>query len=203
MKTRKWLILSLSILFIILTVLVKMNLVNNIDSYIYDLVTLVINDCLINVYKVITFFGSSEFIIFLCVFFLGLFLVLKKKNVGLIISGVLIISTFVNTVLKLLIRRVRPLVISFVNEDSFSYPSGHTMAAVSMYGILMYLVIKSNLSKRKKVIISIILGLLPILVGVSRVYLGAHFISDVVGAFIVSIILLLIETYYIDKKKLI
>jgi len=145
--------------------------------------------------------GSTEFIILLCAFFLVLFIILKKKNTGLIICGVLIISTLVNNLLKIIIMRERPEVLAFVTEHSFSFPSGHTMASVSMYGILLYITLKSEMKKILKISLSSILTVLPILVALSRVYLGAHFMSDVVGAFIVSIILLLIETYIIDKKK--
>ncbi|MBE6157144.1 MAG: phosphatase PAP2 family protein [Firmicutes bacterium] len=201
MKNRKWVIIGLIILFIVLTFLVKTNLIKEFDSYFYNLVTFKVNDSFTNIYKLITFLGSTEFIIFLCVFFLGLFIILKKKNTGLIISGVLVISTIVNNLLKIIIMRSRPEVLAFVEEHSYSFPSGHTMASVSMYGILLYLVLKSNMNNKLKIILSSILSMLPIFVALSRVYLGAHFMSDVIGAFIVSIALLLIETYYIDKKK--
>jgi len=201
MNYRKWLVLSLLLLFILLTTLISFNLLNGIDNYFYNLVTFKVNDFIINFYKGVTFLGSTEFIIFLVIFFLILFIILKKRNYGYLISIVLIISTVINNVLKLIVRRERPLVLSFVEEHSFSFPSGHTMASVSMYGILLYITLKSEMKKILKISLSSILTVLPILVALSRVYLGAHFMSDVVGAFIVSIILLLIETYIIDKKK--
>lgn len=201
MKNRKWFIILFSLLFIMLCVLIKTNLINNFDNIMYSFITKGMNDTLTTIYKCITFLGSTGFIILLCVFFLILFILLKKKNYGIVITVVLIISTIVNNVLKIIFARVRPDVLKIVFEDSYSFPSGHTMAAVSMYGILMYLVLKSNINKRIKIALSIVLSIIPVLVAVSRVYLGAHFISDVCGAFLVSIILLLIETYFIDKKN--
>lgn len=201
MKNRKWIILGLTLLFVILTILVKTNLIETFDNYFYNLVTIKVNDTFTNIYKVITFLGSTEFIVSLCVFFLVLFIILKKKNTGLAICGVLIISTLVNNLIKIIVMRERPEVLAFVTEHSYSFPSGHTMASVSMYGFLLYLVLRSNLNQKIRILLSSILTVLPILVALSRVYLGAHFMSDVIGAFIVSIILLLIETYYIDKKK--
>lgn len=200
-KSKKWIVAILSGVFIILTMLVKLDLLNSFDSTFYNIIASDINDFSISFYKSITFLGSTEFIIFLCVFFLILFIILKKKNTGLIITGVLVISTIVNNLIKIIIMRDRPNVLSFVTEHSYSFPSGHTMAAVSMYGILLYLVLKSNIHKYLKLTLSIILGIIPVLVALSRVYLGAHFISDVIGAFIMSIILLLIEIYYIKKKN--
>ena len=201
MKKNKWIILCLGLIFIILTILVKTNSLQIYDTFLYNLITFRICDGFTYFYKIVTFLGSTEFIVFLCLLFLILFIILKKKNYGLIIIGVVVISTIVNNLIKVLVMRERPNVLSFVTEHSYSFPSGHTMAAVSLYGILLYLLLKSNLNKIMKVIFSIILILVQILVALSRVYLGAHFMSDIIGAFIMSIILLIIETYYIDKNN--
>lgn len=193
----------LSVLFILLSVLVYFNLTTNVDDAIYKIVTLNMNNTITFINKIITFFGSTLFIICLCIFFLIIFIILKKKNYGLIISVVLIISTIFNNLIKIIICRERPNVLKLVIEDTYSYPSGHTMASVSMYGILMYLVFKSNMNKKLKIGLLIVLGILPILVGISRIYLGAHFGTDIIGGFLLSIILLLIEINIIDNKKLI
>jgi len=201
MKNRKWIIIILTILFILLSLFIGFNLIKPFDTFMYELITFKMNDIITLIYKCITFLGSTLFIILLCILFLIIFIVLKKKNYGLIISGVLIISTIFNNVLKIIFCRERPNVLKLVFEDSYSFPSGHTMASVSMYGILIYIFIKSNINKKLKIILISILSIIPILVGLSRVYLGAHYISDIIGGFLVSIILLLIETYIIDKKK--
>lgn len=201
MKKRISITSILLILFIAITVLIKTDIIVPFDDVIYKLVTFKMNDIITSIFKVFTFLGSTGFIIFLCVFFLVLSIILKKKNVGLIIDGVVIISTIVNNVVKVIIRRARPTVLALVTEKSFSFPSGHTMASTTMYGILLYLVLKSDMKKSYKVTLSIILGILPILVMLSRIYLGAHFASDVIGGYILSVAMLLIETYFIDKKK--
>ncbi len=199
MKARKYLVIILSILFIFLTLLIKMDLVSEFDNFIYNLFT--INDTNTLIFKSITFLGSTLFVILLCIFFFILFKILKKKQ-GYILVGVVIISTIFNNIIKLLIRRERPLVLKLVIEKTFSFPSGHTMASVSLYGILIYLVLKSNLNKKLKVILSIMLGIIPLLVGISRIYLGAHFATDIIGGYLLASILLIIETYYIDKYSL-
>ncbi len=201
MKKRISITSILLILFIAITVLIKTDVIVPFDDAIYKLVTFKMNDIITSIFKVFTFLGSTGFIIFLCVFFLVLSIILKKKNAGLIIDGVVIISTIVNNVVKVIIRRARPTVLALVTEKSFSFPSGHTMASTTMYGILLYLVLKSNMKKSYKVTLAIILGILPILVMLSRIYLGAHFASDVIGGYILSVAMLLIETYFIDKKK--
>lgn len=201
MKKRISIASILGVLFIALAILVKMDIVTPFDDAVYNLVAFEINDIMTNIYKCFTFLGSTVFIIFLCVFFLVISIIFKKKNVGLVIDGVVIISTIVNNVVKIIIRRSRPTVLALVTEKSFSFPSGHTMASVTMYGILMYLVLKSNWSKGKKITLSVILGIIPLLVMLSRIYLGAHFASDVIGGAILSVALLLVEICLIEKKK--
>ena len=75
------------------------------------------------------------------------------------------------------------------------------MASVSIYGIIIYLLLKSNLNKTIKYIGTISLSLLIVLIGISRIYLGAHFMSDIIGAILVSTIWLLAFTSIIEDKE--
>ena len=195
-------IIVLSLLFVILCILVKLDLLSNIDESVYKFITSNMNNTTTNIYKVITFFGSTIFMVGLCVLLLVLFIILKKNIYGYIISGTLIFSTIMNNVIKVIIRRERPIYM-IVRETTFSFPSGHTMASVSMYGILIYLINKSNTNKKLKIILSIILGMIPLMVATSRIYLGAHYFSDILGAIMLATIVLLISTKYIKDKKII
>lgn len=201
-KKRKLAILSLTLLFIALIVLIKIDMISWFDEPIYHFITRNITPNITNIFKVITFFGSTIFIIILSVICFLVFLIIKKKNCSFIVATVIIISTVLNNTIKLIIRRPRPEVLALAVENSFSFPSGHTMAAVSLYGILLFIALKSNLSKKIKTIISIPLFCLPILIGISRIYLGVHFASDVLGGIIMSVILLLISTNVIAQKKI-
>lgn len=191
----------LFIVFIFWTVLVKMDLLVKFDEFFYKLITSSMNNTLTTIFKIITFFGSTVFmIIFALVLFI--YFILKKKNIiSYLTSSCLIISTILNNVIKIIIRRSRPDVIKLVTETSFSYPSGHTMASVSIYGIIIYLLLNSNINKTVKYISSVGLSLLILLIGISRIYLGAHYMSDIIGAMLVSTIWLLIFTSIIEDKK--
>lgn len=180
-------------------VLIKNGGIINFDNNVFNLVTTNENSFLENMYRVFTFLGSTEFIVGACLVIFVLFIIIKKKEIGFVIVGSVVISTIVNNVIKLIFRRERPLVRRLVEEKSFSFPSGHTMAAVTLYGILIFFVMRSKLNKTVKIAISIVLGLLPICVAVSRIYLGAHFASDVIGAAVTSSALLFIETYFANK----
>jgi len=184
---------------VVIMVLIKNGGIVEFDNNVFNLVTRNENIYLENMYKVFTFLGSTIFIIVACLAILVICILMKKKKIGFVIVGSVAISTIVNNVIKLIFRRPRPEVRRLVVEKSFSFPSGHTMAAVTLYGILIFFVMRSKLNKKVKLAISIVLGLLPICVAISRIYLGAHFASDVIGAAITSTALLLVETYFIAK----
>lgn len=184
---------------VVIMVLIKNGGIVEFDNNVFNIVTRNENIPLENMYRVFTFLGSTIFIIVACLAILVICILMKKKKIGFVIVGSVAISTIVNNVIKLIFRRPRPEVRRLVVEKSFSFPSGHTMAAVTLYGILIFFVMRSKLNKNAKLAISIVLGLLPICVAISRIYLGAHFASDVTGAAITSTALLLIEVYFINK----
>ncbi len=202
-KTRLYIASFLTLIFIILSILVKLDLVSSIDTFIYNLCTFKMNNIINGIFKVITFFGSTPFIVALSVILFVVFLICKKKNMAYLTASVIIISTILNNVIKIIVMRSRPEVLKLVIETSYSFPSGHTMASVTIYGILLYLVNKTDLKSGLKNILRVILIILPILIGISRIYLGAHFATDVIGAYLVSSILLLVTTYLVDKNNLI
>ena len=202
-KTRLYIAGFLTLIFVALSVLVKLDLVSSVDTFIYNLCTFKMNNILTGIFKVFTFFGSTAFIVALSVILFVVFLICKKKNHAYLTASVIIISTILNNVIKVIIMRSRPEVLKLVVETSYSFPSGHTMASVTIYGILLYLLNKTDLKSGLKNTLRVILFILPIFIGISRIYLGAHFATDVIGAYLVSSILLLVTTYLVDKKNLI
>ena len=191
--------ISLLFLFIINTILVISNKVSLIDKSIHDFVIKFSSEITTSIMKIFTFFGSTIFIVILSIILFIIFIILKQKDKAFKTAGAIIISTIINNIIKIIIRRPRPEYITVV-EKTFSYPSGHTMASTTLYGILLYLLLKSNLNKTYKIGFGIILGNLPLLVGISRIYLGAHFFTDVFGGYLLSGIILTI-VYYIDEIK--
>lgn len=196
---RKKAISIFSILFIIILLLVTINLFSVIDSSIYYIITYKVSGGITNFWKFITFFGSVKFIIILCVIFLIIFFLLKKKWYGLYINFALILSTVVNNIIKVIIGRPRPSINPLVVENSYSFPSGHMMASTMMYGLLIYFILKSNMSKKTKYILVLSLAILTTLIGISRIYLGVHYFSDILAGFILSLTLLLVVIELIEK----
>jgi len=188
-------------LFIINTILVITNSYTTVDTAVHNFIMRYSSEMTTSVMKAITFLGSTMFIVILCAIIFFSFLLKKRKAYAFSTASILIISTVINNVIKLIIRRPRPEYISVI-EHSFSYPSGHTMASATLYGFVIYLMIKSNIPKHYKIIYSCVLGLLILLVGLSRIYLGAHFFSDVFGGLLLSSIILLVFDFINQKRNL-
>ena len=89
-----------------------------------------------------------------------------------------------NLLLKDLFARPRPhFERPFVVETSFSFPSGQAMESLVVYGMLAYFAVLASRDQGKRVISVGGAAVLVVLIGLSRLYLGAHYFSDVVGGF--------------------
>jgi membrane-associated phospholipid phosphatase len=108
----------------------------------------------------------------------------KREAVMLAMAGLL---SLLNYLFKALIGRPRPsvdLVLVMIKESNNSFPSSHAFLSVMLLGTLIYL-LNSHLQKRVlRITLSVILGLLVLLVGLTRVYLGVHWFSDVIAGYI-------------------
>ena len=116
-----------------------------------------------------------------------LMLIFRNKK-GIMLGILTANSAATNSIIKHIIRRERPTGLKLVEQGGYSFPSGHTMIAVAVYGYLLYLVWTNITNKYLKYGLSFLLSILIISIGISRVYVGVHFMSDVVAGFILSII---------------
>lgn len=94
--------------------------------------------------------------------------------------------------LKSFSSRDRPVFKGDYHGATSSFPSGHASGALVFYGFIIYLFVISKLDPKWKWGINIILALIAILVGISRVYLGVHFFTDVIAGYLFGIAWLLI-----------
>jgi undecaprenyl-diphosphatase len=89
--------------------------------------------------------------------------------------------------LKLHFRRVRPdLPWAFVHEPSYSFPSGHSVLAVAVYGSLIFLGMRHLRRSWERIAVCVVAGTLILGIGISRIYLGAHYPSDVAAGYFVG-----------------
>ena len=197
-KYLKWIICGISlIIFIILSSLVLTKNDIYIDSFIYNIVSKYITNNLTLIVKNLTHLGSAIVVIGIIVFTLLYF---KNKKYALYMTINLVCITILQIVLKNIFARVRPVDINLIEETGYSFPSGHSLTAFAFYGFIIYLIYKSNITKRRKIIFTTMFSLFIFIVGLSRVYLGVHFFTDVVGAFTFSLAYLIIYTHIINNK---
>lgn len=176
---RRYLFLIPLVLFIADYLLIVNGWMKIIDQFVFESLRFFASDQLKEIFKIITNLGSFWGI--LIVIFL-VFLVNRK--VSYICLGASIIQTSLNRVIKAIVRRPRPNVDVFIRESNFSFPSGHAMAITCLYGLLIYYLYKSEIRYRKLLIV--ICVLIIVLVSLSRVYLGVHYFSDIIGGILLS-----------------
>ncbi|NLX82410.1 MAG: phosphatase PAP2 family protein [Clostridiales bacterium] len=129
----------------------------------------------------------------------GLVYTIRKTRLKVPLIANLGISVILNLGLKALFTRPRPVEVPpLVIEAGFSFPSGHSMAAAAFYGFVIYLIRRSQMSRRAKALFSALCVGIIGLVGFSRVYLGVHYASDVVAGFLVSSLYLLVFTSFVS-----
>ena len=104
------------------------------------------------------------------------------------------IITALNLLLKNIVERPRPEGYRLITETGYSFPSGHSMISAAFYGLIIYFIWKNVKDKKLKYISCTLLGILIVLIGISRIYLGVHYASDVIGGFTISIVYLIIFT---------
>ena len=100
--------------------------------------------------------------------------------------------------LKALFKRERPSIMRLIEITGFSFPSGHAYFSMLVYGYLAYLVYKSNDKKYRKRKISI-LTLLITCIGISRIYLGVHYLTDIIFGYSLGLLSLLMFLYFKEK----
>jgi len=147
---------------------------------------------LVKVFLWITLLGKWEIILF-GLLITTLILVLFKKRRDIIGLLVAITGSMLFDVLgKLLIQRPRPEGIAVYNENSFSFPSGHATIAIAFYGFITYYLVRHMKIWQNKINF-LFLGITVILaIGLSRLYLGVHFLSDIIGGYLLGLLWLLI-----------
>ena len=197
----KWIILSIClILFLALAEDVFNKEIMQEDIIGYNFVkTYLIKKEITPIMKLITFFGGATCLIGLTII---LFITIKNKKIGLLIGTNLIVITILNQIFKFILQRPRPTENRIINENGYSFPSGHSMISMAFYGFLIYLIYKYVKNKKIKYISITLISVLIIFIGISRIYLGVHYTSDVLAGFLFSISYLIIFILIANNKVL-
>lgn len=176
-------------LFVELTETLKTEMLTDYDTAITDYIVSRRTPGLTNYFKFMTNVGDTYgYLIVLSIFLLVSLLVFKRWKYIVQATLVLALATVSNMMLKRFIDRARPGIEHLVSVETLSYPSGHAMSAMAFYGFLIFLVIKFDIQKVFKYLLVIVLLTVILSIGISRIYLGVHFPSDIAGGFIAGFI---------------
>ena len=180
--------------------------VMKIDVIGYNLVSkYLISDTTFPIVKLITNIGGVLGVIVIATIISIILIIKKQKLIALLTWINLGCSALLNQILKRIIQRPRPTGYRLIEEDGYSFPSGHSMVSAAFYGLFIYLIFKNVKNKYLKWGSISFLSILICLIGISRIYLGVHYTSDVMTGFVISIAYLIIFTSivnkYLDKSK--
>ena len=193
-KNLKWIILFVCLIgFLALAEDIFNKEIMNGDIIGYKIIsTFLISDFATPIAKFITNFGGA---IFLIVLTIVLFILIKNKKIGASIFSNLVVITILNQLLK----RILQTEFRIIEETGYSFPSGHSMVSMAFYGYLIYLIYRYVKNKYLKWGLIVLLSLLICTIGISRIYLGVHYTSDVLGGFLISISYLVIYISAVNK----
>ncbi|WP_340066571.1 phosphatase PAP2 family protein [Ascidiimonas aurantiaca] len=176
-------------LFVELTSDVKAELMGDFDKSVTDSFVALRSPELTRYFTFVTDVGDvNGYLVMLFITTALIYYTFKKWKYVFQVILVLFLATISNVILKRVFNRARPEIEHLVSVKTLSYPSGHAMSSMAFYGFLIYLVYKLKIPLIAKTLTIFVLSLLIISIGTSRIYLGVHFPSDILGGWIAGAI---------------
>lgn len=130
----------------------------------------------------------------------------NRKTYGLPVSLACLGGVAIYKPLKHFVLRARPdASLHLVTQGGYSFPSGHSVTSIVFYGLMLYLIQKHCKNEKLKTVLSWICGILAVVIGPSRIYVGVHWPTDVLagwclGGGILIIAILILEKIYVKKE---
>ena len=168
-----------------------------IDDIGYNIISKLRSNNMDKIVKIITNIGGT--IVIGIVTIISLFIFRNKKINICIVLNLLGIVVLNNVIIKNIIGRDRPSDINIITEAGKSFPSGHSAVSMVVYGYLIYLIYRHIENEYIKWLLIVLLSILVCSIGISRIYLGVHYTSDVLGGFLISISYLVIFISAVNK----
>lgn len=150
-----------------------------VDQAVYEGISNLMHPLLTDALQLITNMGSAFVMIAI-----GLIIFIYNRRKGIWILTNLASIYILNEGLKLIFSRARPDILWLSHASGYSFPSGHTMVSCCFYGICIYWLWKKG---KQYHWLAYILILLVLCIGFSRIYLGVHYFSDVLGGLLFSV----------------
>jgi len=149
----------------------------------------------------ISILGNWKFVVGLALIISALCWMNRRRNIIIPFLFALAGTEFTVEILKLTVHRARPIGGAFL-EHSYSFPSGHSAISVALYGFLAFALWNHTKSKLLKIALIVLTTLLILSIGFSRIYLGAHYPTDVIGGYLCGALFLWIATHLPKHLKI-
>ena len=187
------------ILFVVLAIFVKLGKVNALNDWFYNTFAKPIqNNALTNFFIVFTYLGN--FFVLLIISLCFLFKKQKKDAVFLVLS--LIFASILTFLIKFIIKNPRPEDIMLIDESGFSFPSAHATLSATTLTMIAYFLSKQTSKTWLKILIWSISTILVLSVCYSRIYLGVHYLTDILAGLLLSAIIITIFIMLYNLKSL-
>ncbi|MEK7123546.1 MAG: phosphatase PAP2 family protein [Patescibacteria group bacterium] len=182
-------------------ILIAPNFVLNFDRLILNYIQSFQSPFLTPVFLALTFLGDKFFVVAAVLSAAAVLFYFKFKREALFIIAATAGSQILSFLFKNLIARPRPFINTLAEADGFSFPSGHSIAAVAFYGALAWVLLEFFDKKWKKSLTIGVVSVFIMLIGLSRIYLGVHWPSDVLGSFALGAAWLIFVIFVFKKNK--
>lgn len=153
------------------------------DSSIINWMQSFISSKLTTFMKAFTFFGSYIGVILISLITIILMIFFHKYWEALFLAIAVLGSSLFNLLLKWIFQRERPSSNQLIDVTGLSFPSGHAMVSIVLFGMLTYFLLLFYKSNWAKIITALFFTVVILCIGVSRIYLGVHYPSDVIAGF--------------------
>ncbi len=185
MKKREKLLKILPlVLFALLALCIHASFMIRFESWVYHRAVSKMTPAFTSSLKFITHFGDTAAVLVFCLLLIAV--KRTRKTVAIPVASAVILSTIINSLLKNLFARQRPNILRLINESSYSFPSGHAMITATLYTMLILLAFWFLKNRMLKALITAVCLFMILAIGFSRIYLGVHYVDDVIGGWLIG-----------------
>ncbi|MCA1054478.1 phosphatase PAP2 family protein [Rossellomorea aquimaris] len=161
----------------------KENEIAGFDDGVFTIIHAFVSPKLTALMTSITFLGGVKWLSICTVSVVIILLFMKKYPLALFVAISVGLGAGFNLLLKWIFKRERPDIEALIQQGGYSFPSGHSMGSFIFYGALAFMLFRAFDRMLFKWSSVFLLAILIVFIGISRIYLGVHYASDIVGGF--------------------
>ena len=172
------------------------------DDRVFEFLRNHVNERNNDIMQFFTFLGTHLFLIPANLLLIAYYLFVKKhKWYSIKIPAIALSSMGLMFLLKNFFSRARPEIPLLSEAKGLSFPSGHALMSITFYGLLIYIIFKNVRKKELKWTLIILLMVLIIIIGFSRIYLRVHYASDVLAGYCIGFLWLAFTVWMLNKME--